>query len=58
MSMNFEDLIKEHAALRAWCLLMNAYRENASSQQKSKLLKEWQDAERCASQINNTLPER
>ena len=35
----------EHAALQAWCVLMNAYLEDESTQRKSQLLKEWQNAE-------------
>ena len=35
----------EHAALQAWCLLMNAYMEDVPVQRKSQLLKEWQNAE-------------
>ena len=35
----------EHAALQAWCSLMNAYLEDVSTQRKSELLKEWQNAE-------------
>lgn len=35
----------EHAALQAWCSLMNAYLEDVSTQRKLQLLKEWQHAE-------------
>ena len=45
---------KEHAALQAWCLLMNAYLEDAPSQQKSKLLKEWQEAEHSVLRTNTS----
>ena len=39
---------REYAALKAWCVLMNAYLEDAPKQQKSQLLKEWQQAEQQA----------
>ena len=52
VSCSSQEQSYEHAALQAWCLLMNAYLEDVSTQRKSQLLKEWQNAEQRLTRKN------